>query len=1022
VILLLVILIAFGLRAHRLDFQPLWWDEGYSLYFATMDLATMVAGTASDIHPPFYYTLLHFWIAFLGSGAVAVRLLSVLISTLTVPLLYRVGRRLVDGRVGMLASLVIAIAPFHIYYSQEVRMYGLVTLLGLLSVYFALLLLETQACVTKPGELEEYPLNSTFPLLRAGLVGQRPTPGQGKEDIGGTPPTPPDLLRRPETQETANKRRQILLWLGYVAVTLVSMCTQYYAAFIPLFQTVFIGYFVLSQLKRSRGGISATSLLARWLIAQGVLFLLYVPWVIYAGGRLTEYVIGKVVHEGYRPLGLWAFFGQHLVTFGLGHLAPDQDYLYWAGSLFFLLALLGALGTYRLPAPRRQRPATCPEQSRRASTAFLLLYLLVPILMAYLINLRFPFAPIGMERLSLLATPAYYLLIGLGLAWLWEGPRPLFWLSTLALICVSGFSLYGFYTVERYPQDDYRPLIARVQTISSPDDAVFCIYPWQVGYFKSYYRGKRPHVILASSGEWGTSIQRELEELLAKRPALSAVEGRRLWVPAYQAKGGIMESQVERFLLAKSYPILNEWYGTTRLSFYAPRSQMTAFPGTLNFDYRLRLLEYALDPGPMEAGWGVVTVDLFWRKERKLDGRYLVGLRLTDQTGRTWGQRDSEPRAGLSPFSAWQEGEQMLDHHGLLVPAGTPPGDYQLRLRVYRAADERGLTVLGENAIPQGTEAVLGIVQVVLPSYQPPVEALSIGHALSADLADSEGPVLRLLGYSLGEGPLKPGQVLKLTLFWQALADVSRDYIVFVQLQDEKGKVWANRETAPVDGSYPTADWQAGQLVRDPHDFVVPAAVPDGPYHLVVGLYRATDRERLAVVAGPQRGRDNLALTEVNILGREHDYRKPIVSRPLQVRFGESIVLIGYDLEAQQARPGNKLGLTLYWHALSPMDTSYIVFVHLLDANEVIQGWGDSLPGGGTLPTTGWLTGEYLRDRHEIAIKPEAPSGEYLIEVGLYEAISGARLPVLDEEGQVQGDRVLLADTVSVLTEIGGDG
>jgi hypothetical protein len=524
-------------------------------------------------------------------------------------------------------------------------------------------------------------------------------------------------------------------------------------------------------------------------------------------------------------------------------------------------------------------------------------------------------------------------------------------------------------------------------------------------------------VVLASSGEWSPSVQRELGEVLA--------EERRVWVPAYQAKGGIMESQVERFLLATSYPILNEWYGTTRLSFYAPadpKGLQKTF-GSINLDHRLQLLEYVLDPGPMEAGWGVVPVDLLWLKEKRLDGRYFVGLRLTDQAGRTWGQRDSEPMAGLSPFSAWPEGEQMRDHHGLLVPAGTPPGDYQLRLGVYRAADEQGLTVLDENAIPQGTEAVLGVVRVVSPGRQPPVEALAIEYPLSVDLADSEeDPILRFLGYSLGEGPLKPGQALKLTLFWQALADVSHDYIVFVQLQDEKGRLWANREASPVDGSYPTAGWQAGQLVRDPHDFVIPATVPDGAYHLVVGLYRATDKERLAVVAGPQRGRDNLALTEVSILGREHDHLEPAVSHPLQVRFGESVVLIGYDLEAQQARPGDKLGLTLYWHALSPVDKSYTVFVHLLDADEVIQGWGDSLPGGGTLPTTSWLAGEYLQDRHEIAVKPEAPSGEYLIEVGLYDAISGVRLPVLDEEGQVQGDRVLLTGTIRILAETGGDG
>ncbi len=987
--LLLLTLLAFGLRATRLNFQPLWWDEGYSLYFATMNLAAMVAGTAGDIHPPFYYALLHFWIAFLGSEAIVVRLFSVFVGTLTVPLLYQVGRRLADERAGTLASLVMAIAPLHIYYSQEVRMYGLVTLLGLLSVYFALGPVKDQA-------------------------------------------------------QAAGQSRQTLLWGGYVAITLAALYTQYYATFIPLFQTVFVvGYFALSTLrqgpvqqgggrwadpvrKRGKAGLKghpssspdfaaqagqgrkakAATLLVRWLIAQGVLFLLYVPWVIYAGGQLTEYVIGKVAHEGYRPLGLWAFFGQHLATFGLGHLAPDQSYLYWAGLFFFLLALLGAL---RSPL-RRLRTALATGQSSvkvaTASPIFLLLYLLVPLLMAYFINLRFPFAPVGMERLSLLATPAYYLLIGLGLAWLWQSSRPLFWLSTLALTCVSSLSLHGFYTVERYPQDDYRPLIARVQTIASPNDAVFCIYPWQVGYFESYYRREQPHVILASSGEWGPPIQRELEELLA--------QGRRLWFPAYQAKGGIMESQVERFLLANSYPILNEWYGTTRLSFYAPADPkgLQKASEAVNFDNRLRLLEYALNPGPLEAGWGVVTVDLLWLKEGRLDGRYLVGLRLTDQAGRTWAQRDSEPMAGLSPFSVWQEGEPVSDHHGLLVPAGTPPGDYQLRLGVYRATDERGLTVLDENSIPQGTEAVLGTVHVVPPAHRPPIEALAIEHPLAADLADSEkGPALRLLGYSLGEGPLKPGQALKLTLFWQALAEVNRDYIVFVQLQDEKGGLWANRETSPVDGSYPTTGWQAGQLVRDPHDLTVPAAVPDGQYRLVVGLYRATDKERLVVVSGPQRGRDNLTLTAVNVQGREHDYLKPRVSHPLQARFGESIVLIGYDLEDRQLRPGDTLRLTLYWHALSPVDKSYTVFVHLLDANEVIQGWGDSLPGSGTLPTTSWLAGEYLQDRHEIAVKPEAPPGEYLIEVGLYEALSGARLPLVDEKGEVQGDRVLLAQT-----------
>ena len=59
VALLIVVLSALILRLARLGFQPLWWDEGWSLYFATSDVRSMLELTAVDIHPPLYYLLLH---------------------------------------------------------------------------------------------------------------------------------------------------------------------------------------------------------------------------------------------------------------------------------------------------------------------------------------------------------------------------------------------------------------------------------------------------------------------------------------------------------------------------------------------------------------------------------------------------------------------------------------------------------------------------------------------------------------------------------------------------------------------------------------------------------------------------------------------------------------------------------------------------------------------------------------------------------------------------------------------------
>ena len=90
----------------------------------------MASLTAQDIHPPLYYALLHGWAALLGTGPTALRLFSVAVGILTIPLLYLVARRMLSARAALLATLLLTISPLHVYYSQEVRMYGLVALLS----------------------------------------------------------------------------------------------------------------------------------------------------------------------------------------------------------------------------------------------------------------------------------------------------------------------------------------------------------------------------------------------------------------------------------------------------------------------------------------------------------------------------------------------------------------------------------------------------------------------------------------------------------------------------------------------------------------------------------------------------------------------------------------------------------------------------------------------------------------------------------------------------------------------------
>lgn len=85
------------------------------------------------------------------------------------------------------------------------------------------------------------------------------------------------------------------------------------------------------------------------------------------------------------------------------------------------------------------------------------------------------------------------------------------------------------------------------------------------------------------------------------------------------------------------------------------------------------------------------------------------------------------------------------------------------------------------------------------------------------------------------------------------------------------------------------------------------------------------------------------------------------------------------------------------------METAYTVFVHLLDEKDRIQAQQDGPP---PLPTTGWAVGEVVVDGREVTV---STAGRYTLAVGLYDVLSGERLPVL---GEAQDDRIILEEVI----------
>jgi hypothetical protein len=949
-----IVLLALGLRLARLTFQPLWWDEGWSVYFATTPVENLMELTAVDIHPPLYYLLLHLWIGLVGAGPLAVRLLSALVGTATIPLLYLVGKRLFGTRAGVLAALLLAISPFHIYYSQEVRMYGLVTLLGLAAFGFAL--------HWEPG------------IQRSGNLG-----------FGA--------------------------WAGYVVAATAALYTQYYAVFLLLALNLAMGIRWIHRPSPGGGGAGKRSTEANsppiptlspagrggviaWLGTQAAVVVFYFPWLWYAGNKLLTYVRFKVGVEQYPSLGLFTYLGRHLAAFTWGHAEGALAAWWWLGLLPLALFVIGVALS--------RRTETGNLRSRGwAYVHWPLVISLLTLICGFLVNIVLPFNPPRLERLLLLALPAYLLLIAAGLVALWSHRRP-FALATGALFLATGLvSLAFFYAVPRYPADDYRPVAGRLSTLALPTDAVVCVHPWQVGYFESYLSAdeRRPTLMLTPR-----EVIPQERQLWAADPARMAadldtllVEHGRLWLPAHQAMGQILENQMERYLAARAYPVLSEWHGNnTLLSLYAA-GEPAAQPATAHFGDWLALEGATLSPGPLEAGWGVVTVDLAWLVLQNPEDLYTVGLRLVGPTGHVWAQRDAPPNGGFQAFSEMPTGEVQPDHHGLLVPAGTPPGDYRLTLRVYRSADVSVLPV----SFPGGSggEVTLGTVRVVRPAVPPPVEALSIAQPLRA----TYGP-LAFLGFDVYASPdLLPGEMVDVDLFWQALADPGEDFLPHLQLLDASGEVWAELAEKPVAGAYPTAWWRAGELVRDPHALPIPAQVPPGHYQLVLSLVRAADGRPVE----PRHRQTAVELDQIQVVGREHSFEPTAVEHAQAAGLSTSVELTGYDLQAPIASTQEPVSLVLHWHALETPGRDYYAFVHLLDEDGNIVAQDDGPPGDGDLPTLGWLPGEYLLDPHLLQIPFGLPPGPYRLAVGLYDPATNFRL----------GDRIMLDTTIQVMKD-----
>ena len=532
-LVLLPLLIGAVLRLHGLGAESIWLDEATSILLGQSDIPTLIRTAAQDIHPPLYYLFLHFWL-YLGESEFMARALSAFLGVISIAVIYQLGAKLYEERTGLVSALLLAVSPLHIWYSQEARMYVLATLWTMASSFWLWRALRNPAdCATIAGEL------------------------------------------RP--------------WAAYLLCMALGLYTHYYALFVLLFQNCFVAiWWGLSSAETRCDGVhrlmngltpAATSpdtlyrrisrhlmahkschisserkRLARdWLLVQGGLLLLFLPWlpvllnqVAQGGGGWVAKAIGQ---PGPRVIvETW-------IDFSLGNVR--QWYPVWirrAGYALFALALVMTLAR---PLRQWTRYGRCRAIRWRDILPLLFsgMYCALPLGVVWLIS---QVKPMYAGRYLLPFLPAYLLLVAAGLRELpWKTWRVAV-LGGLVAICLAGAVI----AAQRPQKDDWRSAVQYVLQKSAAKDVVVFVPLWNFKPFDYYARGR---VALYDKVPVPLAADADIGALLS--PALAGHERLWLiWTPGHYADP---KGEVQRYLeghfprsLAQDFP------GVGRISLY----------------------------------------------------------------------------------------------------------------------------------------------------------------------------------------------------------------------------------------------------------------------------------------------------------------------------------------------------------------------------------------------------------------------------------------------------------------------
>ncbi|MDP2663474.1 MAG: glycosyltransferase family 39 protein [Dehalococcoidia bacterium] len=488
-------------------------------------------------------------------------------------------------------------------------------------------------------------------------------------------------------------------WLAcYILAAGAAVYSHYYAWLVVGSLNLFVMLWVWVS------GRSSLPRLKGWAIAQAAVALIYLPW---AGVLLNKYETYLTPGSSTSPLTL---LYQTLVSFGLSYSAgqaaatpvqidvpADHQRVVAMAVALAVIAAWGAVSGFL--AGRGEK--------RSIDWVFLPVYLLLPI--AGILALSWGKRDIA-PRYLLFAAPAYYLLIGQGLASLLTvGPvfrRTAGVAALLIVLGVSYRSLHNYYYDPTYWRDDIRGTVDFVNDRSRTGDAVVLNAYYMSPSFDYYYRGESPVVGLPDSlpANWDDDLG-ALQELAGRTD--------RIWLVLWQSYFTDPENRIQGWLDANGFRFqATQFRGGFHVLGYLTRPPVSdtapGEPVSLEIGRTVKLESFQPDPGPV-CGGVEMPFTLYWRALTPISTDYSVFVHLLDESSKLFAQADSQPDGGGFPTTRWPVGPVVADEHRLFVPWGTPPGRYSIEVGMY---DLKTMKRLGEGD-PEPFQARLGPVQVL---------------------------------------------------------------------------------------------------------------------------------------------------------------------------------------------------------------------------------------------------------------------------------------------------------------------